>query len=512
MADNVLIDNGALTDYDVATDKVTYSGDADRDLQLTKPVHVAGAEGAKTVEAVTQTVASAAPAAAVMAGGTDGTNVRHLKTDTSGELQVDVLTLPALVAGSANIGDVDVLTLPAVTGTGTFAVQVDGSALTSLQLADNVVVVLGTDTYTEATSSGTVMAAVRRDADTTLASLTNEYTPLQVDANGRLKVEAFSGEALPVTLTSTTITGTVAVTQSGTWDEVGINDSGNSITVDAPVGTPAFVRLSDGAAAITTLAVSLASLPASTNTIEVVGDAAHDATLAGNPVLMGGASSAAAPADVTADGEAVRSWHLRNGAQATVITAAGALIGGDATNGLDVDVIRLPASTNTIEIVGDVAHSAGIAGNPLTVGGVSIDTDDTAPPNRVDVEADATRIGVDRDGTVFVRTHGPQIWTYHVNGSSALTDATVHASPGGSLSLYVTSITFSSGAATAINMFLEEGASTVMGPYYLEAVAGRGMHLTFPTPRKITPSTALTITTSAAIAHSVDIVGFTAQG
>src|SRR3990167_3283149 len=35
-----------------------------------------------------------------------------------------------------------------------------------------------------------------------------------------------------VTLTSTTITGTVAVTQSGTWDEVGINDSGNAITVD----------------------------------------------------------------------------------------------------------------------------------------------------------------------------------------------------------------------------------------------------------------------------------------
>jgi len=32
--------------------------------------------------------------------------------------------------------------------------------------------------------------------------------------------------------TSTVVTGTVAVTQSGTWDEVGINDSGNSITVD----------------------------------------------------------------------------------------------------------------------------------------------------------------------------------------------------------------------------------------------------------------------------------------
>jgi hypothetical protein len=76
------------------------------------------------------------------------------------------------------------------------------------------------------------IGAVRRDADTTLVGTTNEFGPLQMDANGRLKVEAFSGETLPVSLTSTTVTGTVAVTQSGTWDEVGINDSGNSITVD----------------------------------------------------------------------------------------------------------------------------------------------------------------------------------------------------------------------------------------------------------------------------------------
>jgi hypothetical protein len=71
---------------------------------------------------------------------------------------------------------------------------------------------------------------------------------------------------------------------------------------------------------------------------------------------------------------------------------------------------------------------------------------------------------------------------------------------------------FSSGAATAINMFLEEGASTIAGPYYLEAVAGRGMAIQFNPPLKVTANTALTITTSAAIAHSVDITGFTAQG
>lgn len=106
------------------------------------------------------------------------------------------------------------------------------AALTALQLIDDAVAVFGTATYTEASTKGLLIGAVRRDADTTLVDTTNEVAPLQVDANGRLKVEAFSGETLPVSLTSTTITGTVAVTQSGTWDEVGINDSGNSITVD----------------------------------------------------------------------------------------------------------------------------------------------------------------------------------------------------------------------------------------------------------------------------------------
>jgi hypothetical protein len=150
------------------------------------------------------------------------TAVEILDNTVSGnELQVDVLTMPTVTVNAH-----------AVTNAGTFAVQVDGNALTSLQLADDVVATLGTATYTEASTKGTVIGAVRRDADTTLVDTTNEIAPLQVDANGRLKVEAFSGETLPVSLTSTTVTGTVAVTQSGTWDEIGINDSGNSITVD----------------------------------------------------------------------------------------------------------------------------------------------------------------------------------------------------------------------------------------------------------------------------------------
>jgi len=49
MADNQIVDNGALTDFTAATDKVTYSGDANVDVQLVRIVNVTGAEGSKTV-------------------------------------------------------------------------------------------------------------------------------------------------------------------------------------------------------------------------------------------------------------------------------------------------------------------------------------------------------------------------------------------------------------------------------------------------------------------------------
>lgn len=89
-----------------------------------------------------------------------------------------------------------------------------GGILTAVQLLDDSAVVLGTATYTEATSTGLAIGAVRRDADTTLVNTTNEWGPLQMDANGRLKVEAFSGETLPVSLASVP---SHAVTNAGTF-------------------------------------------------------------------------------------------------------------------------------------------------------------------------------------------------------------------------------------------------------------------------------------------------------
>lgn len=296
------------------------------------------------------------------------------------------------------------------------------------------------------------------------------------------------------------------------------------------------------------------------------GPVAADGVAAGNPLYTGGRASAAAPADVSADGDVVPRWHLRNGAAATVLTAAGALIGGDATNGLDVDVTRLPslpagsnnigdvdvltlpsipagsnnigdvdvltlpslpagsnnigdvdiasvAAGTVVEVIGDVAHDAAAPANPVVVGAQMETIADSAPGTRAGTDGDAVKLA-STDGAIFVAGAGPQAWSYHDNetAGSLNTDTTVHAAPGAGLSLYVTDISFSIGAATASSLFLEEGATTVFGPLFLEAVSGRGVSIHFRQPKKITANTALTVTNTGATTFSIDIQGFIAPG
>ena len=182
-----------------------------------------------------------------------------------------------------------------------------------------------------------------------------------------------------------------------------------------------------------------------------------------------------------------------------------------ASNQSNVPVSQATASNLNAEVQGDAAHDAAASGNPVLLGAQMETMADSAPGTRSSTDGDATKIAT-LDGAFYVIPTGPQIWSYHENSSSALTDAAVHAAPAAGLSLYVTDIIVSTGAATAFNVFFEEGASTVLGPYYLEAVAGRGFALHFGTPKKITATTALTVTTSAAIAHGIDLTGFISPG
>lgn len=102
----------------------------------------------------------------------------------------------------------------------------------------------------------------------TVTGTEGSKTPVLVPAGGGTEAAA-----LRVTIASDS-TGVVSV-----------DDNAGSITVDAPVGTPVFVRLSDGASAITTLPVSLASVPS--HGVTTAGDVAHDTADSGAPSKVG---------------------------------------------------------------------------------------------------------------------------------------------------------------------------------------------------------------------------------
>lgn len=97
-------------------------------------------------------------------------NERGLNVDASGNITVNV-------TGTVTVAS------HAVTNAGTFAVQVDGAALTSLQLIDNIV--LAEDAAHASADPGVQMLAVRKATPANLSGTDGDYEPLQVSA-GRL--------------------------------------------------------------------------------------------------------------------------------------------------------------------------------------------------------------------------------------------------------------------------------------------------------------------------------------
>lgn len=171
---------------------------------------------------------------------------------------------------------------------------------------------------------------------------------------------------------------------------------------------------------------------------DTAGIVAHDAAAAAYyPQLIGGFASAAAPSSVSADGDAVQAWFLRNGAQTVVLTAGGALMPGDATTGQFVG--------------GAIAHGASDTGNPLKVGMVA--TAHGANPTPV-ASGQRTNVYASIDGIPFVLGGHPNIKTVRLQFTAAQTNTAVIAGSGG-VRIVVTGFTVTlDNASTVFPTFL----------------------------------------------------------
>jgi hypothetical protein len=200
-------------------------------------------------------------------GDLSATNPMPVKgTGTAGTPNAGVVTVQGItsmtalkVDGSAVTQPVSIASVPshAVTNAGTFAVQENGAALSSLQLIDNIVLL--EDAASANGDPGVQILTVRKDTAAATSGTDGDYQPLITDASGRVYVNV--GNTVTVGSHDVTNAGTFAVqaAQSGTWNigtvttvttvttltgitnVVHIDDNSGSITVDGSVSVSGVV-------------------------------------------------------------------------------------------------------------------------------------------------------------------------------------------------------------------------------------------------------------------------------
>jgi hypothetical protein len=124
-----------------------------------------------------------------------GTATNPIRTDTTGTTTQPVSNAgtfavqvsAALPAGDNNVGNVDVVTLP-----GTVEADIAASAA---DLADLAAAIQTEDAAHQTGDTGFMALAVRTDTPAVLSGTTGDYTPLQTDADGNLRVNVAAGGA-----------------------------------------------------------------------------------------------------------------------------------------------------------------------------------------------------------------------------------------------------------------------------------------------------------------------------
>lgn len=418
--------------------------------------------------------------------GTDGTNARIVSVTSSGLVNIadggGSVTVDGTVAATQS-GNWTVRNADGAGNALTSATRGSEQAL-SVQLVDgsgNQVTSFGGGTqYNEDAAhstgaTGTLALVVRADTAASTAGTDGDYAALITDANGRLHVN---------------VGNTVTVTGSG--GTFPVTDSGGSLTVDAPVGTPVFVRLSDGSAAITTLPVSLASVPS------------HAVTNAGTFAVQvdGGALTRLTDIETNTDSGAV----VGNGAAAT---AQRVTIANDST-GILAGVTTVTTVTTCSTLTGSgVAHDAADSGNPHKIGAKA----ETALSGITLVaDGDRTDLYASEDGVIYTRAIPAHPADYIDETPTTITSSTSDTScvsaGGAGVRVYITGVIVTNSSATNTRVSLKDGSGGTVKAILPAGKDYGGVAIKFDPPLRGSANTAW----HAACADSVASVYITLTG
>jgi hypothetical protein len=252
------------------------------------------------------------------------------------------------------------------------------------------------DTVHSSGDQVTMAGVVQQSADSALSG-DGDRSLLQVDASGFLKVNVKAGSSGGVTHTDD------AAFTAATDDIVPAGAFFNDSTPDSvDEGDAGVLRMS-----------------ANRNLYSTIRDAAGNErgvnVTAGNALTVDG-SAVTQPVSASSlplpSGAATAANQLPDGHNVTVDNAAGASAVNiqDGGNSITVDnagtfavQATLQASTNTQEVVGDAAHGAAVAGNPLLLAGEARTTTPTAVDN-----GDAVRLQADDQGRLVTSPLAPR--------------------------------------------------------------------------------------------------------
>jgi len=275
---------------------------------------------------------AAAPLYATLSGGYDGTDLRALLTDTSGQLKVLVENSVA-VTGTFFQATQPVSIASAVTTN----IQASGTALTATGSSLNVNITGGSSGNAAAGLTGSAVPAsadylgFNVSGNLVGVSATNPLPVAGVGTAGTpgtavLTVQGISGgTVLPVSMTSTTITGTVAVTQSTSpW----VVSNGGTFAVQAAQSGTWTVGIS----AAQTIAVTNAGTFATQSAITAASGSIASGALSSGSIAAGAISSGAAVSGAFASGAIVDLTNVTSALAATAPTKALSVSGLAATS------------------------------------------------------------------------------------------------------------------------------------------------------------------------------------
>jgi hypothetical protein len=437
--------------------------------------------------------------------GTVGTLATAAKQDTG---NTSLSAIASALAGTLTVGS------HAVTNAGTFAVQVDGSALTSLQLLDDSVATVGSAIVSKG------MAAVGTDG-------TNARI-LKTDAAGELQVDVLTMPSVAVTNAGTFVVqeNGAALTALQLLDNVVQTGTLTKPMLTVGGWSPDFAAYhelqitSNGYLGVDVL--NNVNVTTTDGYFSVRQDVAH-CTTHGSIWSSGftgqawhGYGSATAPTDVDA-GDAARPWFLLNGSQVCNLAVGGTLVTGSAglpvaqqgtwTVGLSAAQTLATVTSVTTLANGQTAHDSAATGSPLRIGAKA---ETSLAGITLVADGDATDLYAGVDGVQITRPYCNL--EDIVSGVAAITDGSstsVIASQGAGIKTYITSVAIANSSATAVTVDIRDGAAGTVKLTLPVPADVAGVVFSLPVPLPFSAATAVCADPSAAASTvTVTLIGF----